>query len=560
LAHFLSILVVFMDNDVFLQRAGRIAGVGGWRVDLSTMKVEWSKKTCEILEYPDHYQPSLEEAISLYKDDSKRVIGSLVERAILDGTSYDIELPVQTRTGKTKWVRSVGEIEYENGVAVALAGAFQDISERKLADLQIARSVEETKTYYDNAPCGYYSLGPDRTIVRANDRLLAWFGESRDSVIGQRKPTDFMTADSLEPAISAFRHLKDYGEFIGLECELLPVNGVSRHVSISAKAVFDDEGTFLHTSSVMYDISELVRQRARADKVTADLFAMIDNDLVGTFILRNRKFIWANKAMHRMFGYDEGELVGFESRAAYKDEQTYQRVGLEAYEAMKHGAAYKREIEMMRRDGTSIWVHLHGMLLQNSDGDSMWMMSDVTELKHVSAQKEYLANHDVLTGLPNRRAFSDLSQITLAKAESQSRKVVFCVVDLDGFKSVNDRLGHAAGDQILKTVTKRLENCFRKSDHLFRLGGDEFAIILSDVEHVSEVEAILSRALVELSLPIHVGDGAEASISGSIGASVFPEDSRDHSDLLTKADKAMYAAKRSGKNALVFYHGIPAIH
>lgn len=545
-----------MDNDVFLERAGRIAGVGGWRVALPEMKVTWSKKTCEILDYPEGYQPTLEEAINLYTADSKPVIEALVSKAISDGTPYDIELKILTRSGKLKWVRSVGEMEYIDGTAVALAGAFQDVTDRKNAEAQIAQSLEETKAYYDNAPCCYYSLGPDRTILKGNDRLFEWLGCSREEAVGLRKPTEFMTPESLAPAVAAFKQLMEHGETNGLECELLPVNGFRRHVSISAKAYFDDDGAFLHSSSVMYDITDLVRQRTRADRLALDLMLMIDNDLVGTIIVRNRTIQWANKAMHRMFGYNDGELVGLATRVGYKDDESFQRIGADAYPVLQTGVAYKSEVEMVRKDGTPLWVYIHGMKLHNSDGDTMWMMSDVTELKELSAHAQFQAHHDALTGLPNRRAFNEISQMALEKAGRANEKLVFCLLDLDGFKAVNDTFGHATGDVILKIMTERLHTSIRKHDQLFRLGGDEFAIMLSEIDDASEIDVVLNRVLKALRLPLRVNDVDQAEMSGSIGVSIYPSDSTDHTDLMTKADRAMYAAKRAGKDAFVYYGAV----
>ena len=141
------------------------------------------------------------------------------------------------------------------------------------------------------------------------------------------------------------------------------------------------------------------------------------------------------------------------------------------------------------------------MKLHNRDGDTMWMMADVTELKQLNARSQFLAFHDALTGLPNRRAFNTVCQSSLDAAAREGRKAAICYLDLDGFKSANDRFGHDAGDLILKTVTERLHRCLHANDYLFRLGGDEFAVIVSSLQDVQDADAVLKQILDELRAP-----------------------------------------------------------
>lgn len=162
-----------MKDDVFLQRAGRIAGVGGWRVDLTTGTVEWSDQTCRILDAPLGFKPTLNYATSMYTAASRPVIEKLIQEAVAHGTPWAVALQMLTTTGRLIWTRSVGEVEIKDGRAVALAGAFQDISARKATEAERLAAVELTRTFYDNAPCGNYSLGPDRTILRIFVLVLA---------------------------------------------------------------------------------------------------------------------------------------------------------------------------------------------------------------------------------------------------------------------------------------------------------------------------------------------------------------------------------------------------
>lgn len=540
-----------MNDDAFLQRAGRIAGIGGWRVDLTSGTVEWSEQTCRILDAPLGFRPTLDYATSMYTAASRPVIERLLGEAVANGTPWDVELQMLTATGRLIWTRSVGEVEMKDGRAVALAGAFQDTSARKAAEAEHLAAVELTRNFYDNAPCGYYSLGPDRTILRVNDRLLTWLGRTRDQVLGRAKPTDFMTPDSLPPAREAFTVLMRDGEVSDLHCELLPVNGRTRHVSISATAIFDEAGAFIQSRSVMFDITDLVRVREEATKLAADQTVMLDNDLIGIIKLSERRIVWANRAMHRMFGFAEGELVGQLARIGYRDDSSFQALGATAYPLLAAGETFKTEIEMARKDGSSIWISMNATALSGPAGETMWMMADISESKHHAQEIERIAYLDALTGLPNRLLLTDRLRQTLASAERNRSKVAVCYLDLDGFKAVNDRFGHAAGDALLVEVAGRLLGCIRANDTVCRLGGDEFVMVLADIDGGAELDGVLQRVLASVAELVELQQGIAAHVTASIGVAVFPDDSEEKGILLRKADHAMYVAKSLGKSRFV---------
>jgi diguanylate cyclase (GGDEF)-like protein len=159
---------------------------------------------------------------------------------------------------------------------------------------------------------------------------------------------------------------------------------------------------------------------------------------------------------------------------------------------------------------------------------------------------------DELTGLPNRRHLCDHLSRNLAAAKRSNSMIALMYIDLDGFKLVNDSLGHTVGDILLVQVTERLYSRIRRSDTLARIGGDEFTVILSRIEKRDDAETVAKSLLEELARPFHI-EGQEITIGASIGISVFPDHTNDEMDLLQQADSAMYAAKRNGKNHAMFY-------
>ncbi len=166
-----------------------------------------------------------------------------------------------------------------------------------------------------------------------------------------------------------------------------------------------------------------------------------------------------------------------------------------------------------------------------------------------------MAQFDSLTGLPNRILFEDRLRGALARAQRSGGMVALLFLDLDGFKGVNDTLGHEAGDQVLKESARRIEGALRTVDTAARLGGDEFTIVLEQVRGVEDVQVVASRLLLQLNNPYSVA-GEPVALSVSVGVSLFPRDSQTATELLSLADSAMYQAKRAGKNKVVF-HGVP---
>ena len=166
--------------------------------------------------------------------------------------------------------------------------------------------------------------------------------------------------------------------------------------------------------------------------------------------------------------------------------------------------------------------------------------------QEAGAQYQQLAQHDHLTGLPNRMAFELELESRLVKAQAQQRQLALFFIDLDGFKTINDQLGHAAGDQALKSAAERMLQVLRSEDRLFRLGGDEFALLVS-AQGEDMPAQLASRLVSAVSQPFEV-NGRRAPLGASIGLCFYPNDASDPADLLRLADAAMYQAKAAGKN------------
>ena len=242
-----------------------------------------------------------------------------------------------------------------------------------------------------------------------------------------------------------------------------------------------------------------------------------------------------NKAFEALTGYTQDDLAGAPALADL--------VLGDDSRAMTVDGAFRAQLRA--RDGTIVDVDAARRLEPRSDGDRLvWLLRDASVRQRAEAAIREQALHDPLTHLPNRALLLDRLTSAIAVAQRQDTPLSLLMLDLDGFKSVNDTWGHHAGDKVLVEIAGRLSGTLRESDTAARLGGDEFVLMLPATPLLGAIEA--SRALVDFIVAPIAVDGRPLTVGASIGIAVFPNHGRDADVLLAAADSAMYAAKRSG--------------
>ncbi len=284
---------------------------------------------------------------------------------------------------------------------------------------------------------------------------------------------------------------------------------------------------------------------------------------------RNHRWIVINQAYARFVGAEVSELIGktvydvfpkVEADAFYRaDEQVLvQQQEREFEESLTdlfgktYAIATKRSLHRDAAGNLLLVGVIRDITTRKSLEESLRRTTEELsrsnqELRQSQTRLHYLANHDSLTGLPNRQLFHEKLERTIAWAEQGSRLVALLFIDLDGFKQVNDSLGHAVGDQLLQSVAKRLIASLRSSDTVARLGGDEFTVILPAVPGLHEVERVAQKVIETLALPYSF-DGQVVRVSASVGIGFYPDPCQTLDLLLLGADSAMYRAKAAGKN------------
>jgi diguanylate cyclase (GGDEF)-like protein len=177
---------------------------------------------------------------------------------------------------------------------------------------------------------------------------------------------------------------------------------------------------------------------------------------------------------------------------------------------------------------------------------------DITDRKRAEQKIAHLAHYDYLTDLPNRALFVDVLNHSISSAKRNKLRVAVLFIDLDGFKKINDAMGHDTGDQLLKDVASRIREALRDADTVARVGGDEFVIVLDDIETNKNAALVANKIIVALAQPFEL-KSKQCRVTGSIGISMYPECSKIPEKLIQQADEAMYLAKQSGKNTWKFY-------
>jgi len=327
------------------------------------------------------------------------------------------------------------------------------------------------------------------------------------------------------------------------EQELEVLNAVAAHAALAIEAS--------HQFAALQ--GALARKRA---VIESSLDAVIAVD-------RRGRVLEFNPAAERMFGYRSEEALGREVAELVIPPETRGRYRLGLERGIRHGdwplLGRRIETTALRADGSRVPVELALTPARGDDEDDdgpvvYGFVRDISERRRGQEQLAYLAYHDPLTGLPNRILVEQQLDLALARARRAEGSVVLMFVDLDDFKEVNDRLGHAAGDRLLASVSTRLRGALRESDLLARQGGDEFIVLLSDLPEDSgpSAELVGGKLLDSLREPFVVA-GSELRTSASIGISVYPDDAADAEALLRHADIAMYAAKAAGGGRLAFH-------
>ncbi|HJT24613.1 MAG TPA: EAL domain-containing protein, partial [bacterium] len=275
---------------------------------------------------------------------------------------------------------------------------------------------------------------------------------------------------------------------------------------------------------------------------------LMDMSLDGVAVFQRGIIKAANPAFDRILGYDRGETQGKPISCLCRPEyQSYFKSQIE------RGVDTPIVIAAKKKDLSPLYLEYRVRpCTYNGEPAFVIDIHDITERRKSEEALRHRAYWDLVTELPNRYLFFDRLKSALDEAGQTGGKVALFYIDLDRFKMINDTLGHATGDQLLRAVSRRLSHAVRREDTVARLGGDEFSVILRDSQELEDIPGIARKILGSLLSPIHVQKN-ELHVSASIGISLFPDDAPTAEKLVQRADVAMYHAKEKGRNAFCLY-------
>ncbi len=337
-----------------------------------------------------------------------------------------------------------------------------------------------------------------------------------------------------------------------LELRLQHPDGDIRWIEHHCRGVYDADGQYQGRRGVNRDITARkhaeaqLRQTARAFESTAD--GIVITDTHATIVSVNRSFI-------RITGYTEAEIVGRNARhlRSRRHRPAFYRT---LWTHLQETGQWGGEIWARRRNGEEYpgWMTIAAVTdPQDRVTHYVGVFTDISRLKRSEERLDYLAHHDLLTALPNRGQLLTRLKQALDRARRRNHRLAVLFVDMDRFKHVNDSLGHAVGDDLLRAIANRMTEKLRAGDTLARVGGDEFVVLLQDDDPQGRA-ADLAEDLLEQCRQPHVLPNRELFITASIGISLHPRDGTDPDNLLKHADLAMHQSKSQGRNTYQFYH------
>jgi diguanylate cyclase (GGDEF)-like protein/PAS domain S-box-containing protein len=421
-------------------------------------------------------------------------------------------------------------------------------------DVDLAASEQRFRSLYGTVACGVLVLSASGLIIQVNPAGERIIGLTNDEMRG-KTPDELWRAYAEDGSALTGRErvgpvvLRGHQPVSVTNRIVLP-NGRERWLLIDAIPVMGPDGQALQVVASFLDITER-KQVEEALRESEERFrAVFNRSAVGIARIDLRgHIIEANPALQRMLGYSADELT-HNSLATFVHPDYVRDGKLTQLAELSSGARQEmqQELRYVHKLGGLVWCNSIASLVRGPSNEPLFvivMTEDITARKKQEVALEHLALHDGLTDLPNRTLLFDRLHQAILVSKREHQPLALLMMDLDGFKEINDTFGHHGGDEVLRHVAGRLKGQLRESDTVARLGGDEFAVILPGVREETAAAQTASRILQALQQPMMI-EGELLEIRASIGIVLFPRHAEDADTLLRRGDAAMYEAKRAG--------------
>lgn len=553
-----------LEGSERLELALRGADLGLWDLQVPSDQLVVNARERQILGYDDVQELTGKEWRELVHPDDWPALDAAIQPHLRgETTAYECEHRMQRKDGQWIWVFSRAMIVERGatGTPLRIVGTHLDITERKRTSAELARTVdmlqlseEQLRQVTDNLPALVSRWDMEQRFRFVNRAYGDWFEIDPASLLGRSVREVYG-----EQAYDGFRHHIDAaeaGEKVVYEREMVTPHG-RRQVEVTLVPQRGVDGSVQGVFGLINDVTirhETERQRARSEErlslaLEGSGLALFDWDIAGDLIYHSAQA----SAMR-----DEPAIETMSSAAELRS--FVHSDDLDALSASLRAALtgaeliYRAEFRIRRRSGAWLWVRARGRVVErDSSGRARRLAgtyADINEAKVAEEKLRRLAEFDSLTDLPNRAQFRPRLQQAMARSTC-NEAMALLFLDIDHFKTINDTLGHEAGDQLLKVFAARMRDCVRLSDTVARLGGDEFTIILEGLHAPNDAKTLASKLIETLGQPIDLC-GKLHNITASIGIAMYLAGETDGAALLARADSALYEAKRRGRNRYFF--------
>ncbi|MCP5370924.1 MAG: EAL domain-containing protein [Hyphomicrobiales bacterium] len=426
----------------------------------------------------------------------------------------------------------------------------REIAERRRAAAELRTSEQRYRALVEDQSDLICRFEPDTTLTFVNRAYARFYGAGPESLVGTRM-ADTLDDDGRRILLAHLAEFTPERSFRTLEREARGADGEARWHLWSEHAFFDDAGAVTSFQAIGTDITERRRTEARlrqlSQAVEQSPVSVVITDTDGSIVYVNPQF-------EQSSGYAAAEVLGRNPRFM-KSGHTPRAVYEELWRTISAGGQWQGELHNKCKDGSMIWEQAAMSPIYDDQGriaNYLCLKEDITLRKEYESKLVQRATFDHTTGLPNRFLAVDRLGQAIGGARRNKRKIAVLFVDLDNFKMVNDTMGHACGDELLRLAGKRFADQVRRGDTVARLGGDEFMIILGDLADPLDADVVAEKLVGRFNEPF-VLDGLDHYVSASVGIAVYPDDGEDPDALMRNADSAMYRVKQSGRNGYRFF-------
>ncbi|MGP0048567.1 MAG: PAS domain S-box protein [Solirubrobacteraceae bacterium] len=487
----------------------------------------------------------------VHPDEVERV-AEIVSEALRAGDGFQVEHRVLRPDGSCVWVQSLVRLQRDEHGRLGGVGAVRDISAQRAAEAALAEAESQSRAIIELSGDMLSRTDPEGRYLFASPSSVAVVGLAPAELIGLRL-RDFAHPEDLERFDAAGREVRLRGS-AEVEYRVRRPDGSYVWVHVLLRARCDEHGRLVEVVRAAREISEQKRQQARLLEATQRFERAFEHAPIGMALVGlDGGWLKVNRAMCAITGYSEAEMLTMSFRDITHPEDAGRSV--DGLRGLQSGQTYKTEKRYLHAEGHVIWVQLACSVVCDERGSPQHFVTqtqDITERKKLQERLAYLAEHDSLTELYNRRRFESELLRQMSRSQRYRETAAVLVLDLDHFKYLNDSLGHHVGDGVIAHAGQLLAKRLRASDVLAMLGGDEYAVILPrvDASRAREVAAELISA-IERDPFVHAGH--RYALSASAGVVLLDQDTASAEDALVSADLAMHDAKQQGRNRVAVY-------